>query len=148
MTSAVEGEAPAGGAVAATAPHIAPGATLGVIGGGQLGRMFVHAAQSMGYRTAVLDPDPLSPAGLVAHEHIRAAAPAGRFAPDEAGHFSSALIARAASVWRARYASSRPRRPASPAASRATAKSAALAAPAAPIAKVATGMPLGIWTIE
>ena len=43
-----------------------PGATLGVLGGGQLGRMFVHAAQSMGYRTAVLDPDPLSPAGLVA----------------------------------------------------------------------------------
>ncbi|MGZ8261037.1 MAG: 5-(carboxyamino)imidazole ribonucleotide synthase, partial [Caldimonas sp.] len=51
---------------------IAPGATLGVLGGGQLGRMFVHAAQAMGYRTAVLDPDPASPAGLVAHEHIRA----------------------------------------------------------------------------
>jgi 5-(carboxyamino)imidazole ribonucleotide synthase len=73
VTSAVEGEAPAGRAVAATVPYIAPGATLGVIGGGQLGRMFVHAAQSMGYRTAVLDPDPLSPAGLIAHEHIRAA---------------------------------------------------------------------------
>ncbi len=49
---------------------IAPGATLGVMGGGQLGRMFVHAAQRMGYRTAVLDPDPASPAGLVAHHHI------------------------------------------------------------------------------
>ena len=49
-----------------------PGATLGVLGGGQLGRMFVHAAQSMGYRTAVLDPDAESPAGLVSHEHIRA----------------------------------------------------------------------------
>ena len=35
---------------------IAPGATLGVMGGGQLGRMLVHAAQSMGYFTAVLDP--------------------------------------------------------------------------------------------
>jgi 5-(carboxyamino)imidazole ribonucleotide synthase len=35
--------------------------------------MFVHAAQRLGYRTAVLDPDPLSPAGLVSHEHIRAA---------------------------------------------------------------------------
>jgi len=35
--------------------------------------MFVHAAQRAGYRTAVLDPDPLSPAGLVSHEHIRAA---------------------------------------------------------------------------
>ena len=49
-----------------------PGATLGVMGGGQLGRMFVHAAQAMGYRTAVLDPDPASPAGLVSHLHIRA----------------------------------------------------------------------------
>ncbi|MDN3921384.1 5-(carboxyamino)imidazole ribonucleotide synthase [Roseateles violae] len=47
-------------------------ATLGVMGGGQLGRMFVHAAQSLGYRTVVLDPDPQSPAGLVAHEHIEA----------------------------------------------------------------------------
>jgi 5-(carboxyamino)imidazole ribonucleotide synthase len=45
-------------------------ATLGVMGGGQLGRMFVHAAQSMGYRTAVLDPDPASPAGSAADEHI------------------------------------------------------------------------------
>ena len=50
---------------------ILPGATLGVMGGGQLGRMFVHAAQSMGYRTAVLDADSTSPAGLVSHEHIR-----------------------------------------------------------------------------
>jgi len=50
---------------------ILPGATLGVMGGGQLGRMFVHAAQSMGYRTAVLDADATSPAGLVSHEHIR-----------------------------------------------------------------------------
>ncbi|MEX8517507.1 MAG: 5-(carboxyamino)imidazole ribonucleotide synthase [Leptothrix sp. (in: b-proteobacteria)] len=47
-------------------------ATLGVMGGGQLGRMFVHAAQSLGYRTVVLDPDQTSPAGLVAHEHIAA----------------------------------------------------------------------------
>jgi 5-(carboxyamino)imidazole ribonucleotide synthase len=50
---------------------IQPGATLGVMGGGQLGRMFVHAAQAMGYSTAVLDPDPHSPAGLVSHHHIR-----------------------------------------------------------------------------
>ena len=57
---------------ASSSTFIAPGATLGVLGGGQLGRMFVHAAQSMGYRTAVLDADPASPAGLVAHEHIRA----------------------------------------------------------------------------
>ena len=46
------------------------GVTLGVMGGGQLGRMFVHAAQAMGYNTAVLDPDPQSPAGLVSHHHI------------------------------------------------------------------------------
>jgi 5-(carboxyamino)imidazole ribonucleotide synthase len=50
---------------------ILPGATLGVMGGGQLGRMFVHAAQRMGYFTAVLDPDPASPAGLVSHYHIQ-----------------------------------------------------------------------------
>jgi 5-(carboxyamino)imidazole ribonucleotide synthase len=51
---------------------ILPGATLGVLGGGQLGRMFVHAAQRMGYYTAVLDPDPASPAGLIAHHHVQA----------------------------------------------------------------------------
>lgn len=44
--------------------------TLGVMGGGQLGRMFVQAAQAMGYFTAVLDPDPASPAGLVSHHHL------------------------------------------------------------------------------
>jgi 5-(carboxyamino)imidazole ribonucleotide synthase len=45
--------------------------TLGVMGGGQLGRMFVHAAQTMGYFTAVLDPDAHSPAGRVSHHHIQ-----------------------------------------------------------------------------
>ena len=45
--------------------------TLGVMGGGQLGRMFVQAAQAMGYFTVVLDPDVVSPAGLVSHYHIR-----------------------------------------------------------------------------
>ena len=45
--------------------------TLGVLGGGQLGRMFVHAAQGMGYFTAVLDPDSASPAGRVSHHHIQ-----------------------------------------------------------------------------
>jgi 5-(carboxyamino)imidazole ribonucleotide synthase len=59
-------------------PSILPGTTatgqqttLGVMGGGQLGRMFVQAAQAMGYFTAVLDPDPASPAGLVSHFHIQ-----------------------------------------------------------------------------
>ena len=41
------------------------------MGGGQLGRMFVQAAQAMGYFTAVLDPDPASPAGLISHFHIQ-----------------------------------------------------------------------------
>ena len=52
---------------------ILPGATLGVLGGGQLGRMFAHAAQAMGYFTAVLDNDATSPAGLVSHHHVRTA---------------------------------------------------------------------------
>ncbi|MDB5837281.1 MAG: 5-(carboxyamino)imidazole ribonucleotide synthase, partial [Caballeronia sp.] len=52
---------------------IQPGAWLGMIGGGQLGRMFCFAAQSMGYRVAVLDPDETSPAGSVADKHLRAA---------------------------------------------------------------------------
>jgi 5-(carboxyamino)imidazole ribonucleotide synthase len=52
---------------------ILPGATLGVLGGGQLGRMFAHAAQAMGYFTAVLDQDATSPAGLVSHHHVRTA---------------------------------------------------------------------------
>jgi 5-(carboxyamino)imidazole ribonucleotide synthase len=51
---------------------ILPDATLGVLGGGQLGRMFTLAAHSMGYRVAVLDPDPHSPAGLIADQHIKA----------------------------------------------------------------------------
>jgi 5-(carboxyamino)imidazole ribonucleotide synthase len=51
---------------------ILPGATLGVLGGGQLGRMFTLAAHSMGYRVVVLDPDPHSPAGHIASQHIQA----------------------------------------------------------------------------
>jgi 5-(carboxyamino)imidazole ribonucleotide synthase len=51
---------------------IEPGAWLGLLGGGQLGRMFTMAAQSMGYRVVVLDPGEASPAGSVADDHIRA----------------------------------------------------------------------------
>ena len=51
---------------------IAPGALLGLLGGGQLGRMFTMAAQSMGYRVMVLDPSDHSPAGSVADEQLRA----------------------------------------------------------------------------
>ena len=53
--------------------QILPGATLGVLGGGQLGRMFCVAARTMGYRVAVLDPDPVCGAGLIADVHIQAA---------------------------------------------------------------------------
>lgn len=56
----------------ATAQPVLPGQWLGMLGGGQLGRMFCHAAQAMGYRVAVLDPAADSPAGAVADRHIRA----------------------------------------------------------------------------
>ena len=52
---------------------ITPPATLGILGGGQLGRYFVMAARTMGYGTVVLEPDPGAPAGKVADEHIVAA---------------------------------------------------------------------------
>lgn len=52
---------------------IAPGEWLGLMGGGQLGRMFCHAAQAMGYRVAVLDPANEGPAAAVADMHIQAA---------------------------------------------------------------------------
>lgn len=57
----------------ATTVKVMPGGWLGMLGGGQLGRMFCHAAQRMGYKVAVLDPDPQSPAGAVADRHICAA---------------------------------------------------------------------------
>ena len=56
--------------MSATLKPLMPGSTLGVLGGGQLGRMWAHTAQRMGYHTAVLDPDAQSPAGLVSHHHI------------------------------------------------------------------------------
>lgn len=62
-------------------PVILPGAldeqgrsaALGVMGGGQLGRMFVHAAQTLGFEVVVLDPDANSPAGAAANRQVRAA---------------------------------------------------------------------------
>lgn len=45
---------------------LAPGATIGILGGGQLGRMLGFAARALGYRVAVLDPDPACPAAAVA----------------------------------------------------------------------------------
>ncbi|QSI77754.1 5-(carboxyamino)imidazole ribonucleotide synthase [Niveibacterium microcysteis] len=52
---------------------ILPPATLGMLGGGQLGRFFVLAAHEMGYKVWVLDPDPNSPAGVAADRHLKAA---------------------------------------------------------------------------
>jgi 5-(carboxyamino)imidazole ribonucleotide synthase len=49
---------------------ILPPATLGLLGGGQLGRFFVMAAHELGYRVIVLDPDHDSPAGRIADEHL------------------------------------------------------------------------------
>lgn len=51
---------------------IMPGAMLGLLGGGQLGRMFIMAAQSMGYRVTVLDPARNSPSSSVADRHLAA----------------------------------------------------------------------------
>jgi 5-(carboxyamino)imidazole ribonucleotide synthase len=51
---------------------ILPGATLGVLGSGQLGRMFAIAARRMGYRVHVLSPDGDTPAGQVADVEMRA----------------------------------------------------------------------------
>jgi 5-(carboxyamino)imidazole ribonucleotide synthase len=50
-----------------------PGSWLGCLGGGQLGRMFVHAAQAMGYKVLVLDPDANGPAAQAADDIIVAA---------------------------------------------------------------------------
>jgi 5-(carboxyamino)imidazole ribonucleotide synthase len=50
-----------------------PGSWLGCLGGGQLGRMFVHAAQAMGYKVLVLDPDATGPAAQATDEVMVAA---------------------------------------------------------------------------
>ena len=47
--------------------------TIGMLGGGQLGRYALVAANAMGYRTIVLDPDPGAPTGVIANEHLVAA---------------------------------------------------------------------------
>ncbi|MGI4757495.1 MAG: 5-(carboxyamino)imidazole ribonucleotide synthase [Janthinobacterium lividum] len=51
---------------------VLPGATIGIFGGGQLGRMMGIAARSMGYKVHVLDPDPACPAGYIADTVIEA----------------------------------------------------------------------------
>jgi 5-(carboxyamino)imidazole ribonucleotide synthase len=52
--------------------YIPPGSTLGVLGSGQLGRMFAIAARRLGYRVHVLSPDDDTPTGQVADVEIRA----------------------------------------------------------------------------
>ncbi|WP_088044186.1 5-(carboxyamino)imidazole ribonucleotide synthase [Bacillus sp. EAC] len=51
---------------------ILPGQTIGIIGGGQLGRMMALSAREMGYKIAVLDPTPNSPCGQIADIEITA----------------------------------------------------------------------------
>jgi 5-(carboxyamino)imidazole ribonucleotide synthase len=51
---------------------LAPGSTIGVLGGGQLGRMLAEAASRLGFDVAVLEPDPVSPAARVASLEIAA----------------------------------------------------------------------------
>jgi len=51
---------------------LSPGATLGVLGGGQLGRMFSQSASKMGYKVCVLDPAADSPAAEVSAFHVKA----------------------------------------------------------------------------
>ena len=50
-------------------PSVSSPSWLGVMGGGQLGRMFAHAAQAMGYKVAVLEPSATCPAGHAA-DHL------------------------------------------------------------------------------
>ena len=51
-------------------PPIAPPATIGILGGGQLGRMLALAARAMGYRIAVMDPDPDCPTAAIADRQV------------------------------------------------------------------------------
>ncbi|MGB1823565.1 MAG: 5-(carboxyamino)imidazole ribonucleotide synthase [Ilumatobacteraceae bacterium] len=57
-------------AVSGDQTPIGPPATIGMLGGGQLGRYALMAARVMGFRTIVLEPDPEAPAGAVADEHL------------------------------------------------------------------------------
>ncbi|MEP2945555.1 MAG: 5-(carboxyamino)imidazole ribonucleotide synthase [Lentilitoribacter sp.] len=52
---------------------LAPNSTIGIIGGGQLGRMLAMAAAQLGYQTVILEPDPNAPAAQVANDQIIAA---------------------------------------------------------------------------
>ena len=127
-----------------------PGSTLGVLGGGQLGRMFVHQAQAMGYFTAVLDADPTSPAGLVSQHHIQTGYedPAGLA---ELARVADAVTTEFENVPAAALAALARQRPVSPAASavsvaqdraREKAHFVACGVPCAPHAVIETGQQL------
>jgi len=53
-----------------TQAPLKPGSTIGIIGGGQLGRMLAMAAARLGYRTVILEPQPDAPAAQVANSQI------------------------------------------------------------------------------
>ena len=74
MTVSLESAVPGGPRTLRPGPAVAGSrpATLGVMGGGQLARMFAQAAQAMGFRVAVLDPDADSPAAQLADLHVQA----------------------------------------------------------------------------
>jgi 5-(carboxyamino)imidazole ribonucleotide synthase len=59
--------------VSGPAQTVLPGGTLGVLGGGQLGRMLAHAATRLGYRVHIYEPQAGCPAGAVAHREVNAA---------------------------------------------------------------------------
>ena len=95
------------------APPILPGATIGFLGGGQLGRMSAMAARAMGYDVHVLDPDPACPARAVASRVITAPFDDADAAADLASHCAVVtleieLIARSALDAAAEHAPLRP----------------------------------------
>jgi 5-(carboxyamino)imidazole ribonucleotide synthase len=89
-------------------PPIPAGSTIGILGGGQLGRMLAIAARQLGYRVAVLDPDPDCPAGRVAdrlvvagYDDVAAAVELGKVAAVvtcELEHIAHELVAAADAI--------------------------------------------------
>jgi len=83
-------------------PALPPGSTIGVLGGGQLGRMLGLAARAMGYRMEILDPDPECPSRALADRQIVASYDDGEAALDlardcavvtyELEHVSAAVV--------------------------------------------------------
>ena len=59
--------------MSAPAKTVLPGGTIGVLGGGQLGRMLAQAATRLGYRVHIFEPQANCPTGAVAHKEVNAA---------------------------------------------------------------------------